>query len=62
MAREQLLRIEDVSDWTGVPVATLRYWRHNGTGPKSANLNGRRIVYRESDIQAWLDAQFEASA
>ena len=28
-----LLRIEEVSDRTGVPPATLRYWRHLGRGP-----------------------------
>jgi len=60
--REQFLRIEDVADWTGVPVNTLRWWRASGEGgPKSAKL-GRRIVYRESDVQAWIDAQFEATA
>lgn len=42
----------------GVPVATLRYWRHLGTGPKSAKL-GRAIVYREEDVIAWVDEQFQ---
>lgn len=55
--REALLRIEEVSEWTGVPENTLRFWRHEKRGPKSAKL-GRRVVYRESDVQAWLDEQF----
>jgi len=59
--REHLLRIEDVSEWTGVPENTLRFWRATGTGPRSAKL-GRRVVYREADVQAWIDAQFEATA
>ncbi len=38
--------------------ATLRYFRHEGTkGPKSAKL-GRRVVYRESDVLAWIDKAF----
>ena len=37
------------------PVATLRYWRHLGTGPRSFRL-GRRVVYRRDDLQAWIDA------
>jgi predicted DNA-binding transcriptional regulator AlpA len=58
----KLLRIDEVSKMTGVPEATLRYWRHTGNrGPKSANLEGRRVVYREQDVVAWVDAQFEAA-
>lgn len=59
--REPLLRIGHVSEWTGVSENTLRFWRHQGTGPKSAKL-GRRIVYREADVLAWIDAQFDQSA
>ncbi len=53
-----LLRIDEVEAMTGVSQNTLRYWRHQGTGPKSARL-GRRVVYREADVTAWIDAQFE---
>lgn len=59
-SRERLLRIEEVADWTGVSENTLRFWRQAGKGPKSAKL-GRRVVYRESDVQAWLDAQFDGT-
>ena len=40
--------------------ATLRYWRHRSVGPPSARI-GRRVVYRVSDIEAWIDAQFAAA-
>ena len=53
----ELMRTEDVSRETDIPVATLRYWRHQGTGPRSAKL-GRRVVYRRGDVEAWIDAQF----
>lgn len=55
----KLLRIPEVSQMTGVPEATLRDWRHRGKGPRSANLNGRRVVYREEDVIAWINEQFE---
>lgn len=58
---EHLLRLEEVSEQTGIPVETLRYWRKQGRGPRSARI-GRRVAYRASDVQAWIDAQFEASA
>lgn len=54
-----LMRTEEVSEETGIPAATLRYWRHIGTGPRSAKL-GRRVVYRRSDVEAWIAAAFDA--
>jgi predicted DNA-binding transcriptional regulator AlpA len=54
----KLLRLPEVAEVTGIPEATLRFWRHEGRGPKSAKL-GRRVVYREADVLAWIDAQFE---
>ena len=38
------------------PVATLRYWRHVSTGPRSFRL-GRLVVYRLADVHAWIEAQ-----
>lgn len=39
------------------PVATVRFWRATGTGPKSANVGGR-VLYRQSDVEKWLEDQF----
>jgi len=33
---EKLLRLPAVSELTGLPENTLRFWRHRGTGPRSA--------------------------
>jgi len=54
---DKLLRLPEVAELIGVPENTLRFWRHRGTGPKSARL-GRRVVYRECDVLAWIDQQF----
>ncbi len=61
---ERLLRIEDVSEQTGVPVNTLRYWREQSkrkgvpkVGPQGVRL-GRRVVYRQSDVDTWLAQAF----
>ncbi|QCX28078.1 helix-turn-helix transcriptional regulator [Nocardioides jishulii] len=56
-----LLRLPEVSEMTGIPAATLRFWRHQGTGPRSTKL-GRRVVYREADVIAWIDEQFEKAS
>lgn len=31
----ELLGAKEVSDMTGIPVGTLRYWRHSNIGPAS---------------------------
>jgi predicted DNA-binding transcriptional regulator AlpA len=44
---------KEVSDMTGVPVGTLRYWRHSDIGPASFTL-GRRVVYRRDEVLRWI--------
>ncbi|RBY84141.1 AlpA family transcriptional regulator [Blastococcus sp. TF02A-30] len=56
-AREsELLTITEAAGLLRAPVATLRYWRHLGTGPRSFRL-GRRVLYRSDDLRCWIDAQ-----
>ncbi len=56
---ERLLTIQEVSDRTRLPVATLRFMRHQNKGPQSGKL-GRRVVYREADVDVWIDEQMAA--
>ena len=39
-----------------IPVATLRWWRSKGTGPRSFKL-GRRVHYDKRELRSWIDAQ-----
>jgi predicted DNA-binding transcriptional regulator AlpA len=57
----KLLTLDEVAGRYGIPVATLRYWRHKGEGPPSARI-GRRVVYREAECEAWVQQQFAAEA
>ena len=59
-AGDELLTISEVAAIVRAPIATLRYWRHLGNGPRSFRL-GRRVVYRVGDLRAWIDAQASAS-
>jgi excisionase family DNA binding protein len=52
----ELLTITEAADVLRTPVATLRYWRHQGIGPRSFCL-GRRVLYRRDDVHAWIDAK-----
>ena len=54
----ELLTIAEAADVLRTPVATLRYWRHQGIGPRSFRL-GRRVLYRRDDVHAWIDAKRE---
>ena len=56
----ELLTIAEAAQLLRAPVATLRYWRHLGTGPTSFRL-GRRVLYRRDDLRAWIDTQHGAS-
>ena len=40
-----------------IPPRTAQRWRQDGTGPKFVRLGRRRIVYRTSDVEAWLRAR-----
>ena len=57
----ELLTITEAAELLRAPVATLRYWRHLGTGPCSFRL-GRRVLYRRDDLKAWVEAQLGRSA
>ena len=52
----ELLTITEAAELVRAPVATLRYWRHLGTGPRSFRL-GRRVLYRRDDLHEWIAQQ-----
>lgn len=53
-----LLTINEAAELLRAPVATLRYWRDLGTGPRSFRL-GRRVLYRYDDVQMWIEEQLD---
>jgi predicted DNA-binding transcriptional regulator AlpA len=55
-ANDELLTLPEVADLVRVPVATLRYWRHLGSGPQSFRI-GRTVRYWRSDVYRWLEKQ-----
>jgi len=52
----KILRLPEVSDRTGIPLATLRYHRHLGVGIPTFKL-GRRVVAYEDEVDAYVQAQ-----
>jgi len=57
--RRTILTMPEVAELTRTPIDTLRYWRHRGTGPSSFKV-GRRVMYDEPVVLAWLDERRNA--
>jgi excisionase family DNA binding protein len=51
----KLWTIQDVSEYLGVPVATLYQWRTHGYGPAARRI-GKHLRYKPDDVVAWFDA------
>ena len=55
---EQLISIDEPSDYLGVPVKTIYDWRLTGHGPCAIRV-GRHLKYAISDVHEWLATQRE---
>lgn len=55
-----LMTTAEVAEYLKTPEATLRFYRHQGTGPRSFRMGGRRVMYRRQDVDAWLMQQINA--
>jgi len=51
---KRLLRDVEVAAAIGIPVKTLRNWRHTGGGP-SYYKTGRAVRYDLDEVGAWLE-------
>jgi excisionase family DNA binding protein len=47
---------EGLARYLGVPAATVKAWRHKGTGPRGLRV-GRYVRYRRTDVERWLESQ-----
>lgn len=56
-----LLYIEEAAQEAKKSVATMRWLRATGQGPRSGKL-GRRVVYRRADLDAWIATAFGEGA
>ncbi|WP_431841139.1 helix-turn-helix domain-containing protein [Calidifontibacter indicus] len=52
---DALLTIEEVAELLRMPVASLRYWRVLGTGPRGFIIG--RLRYVRADVFRWLVEQ-----
>jgi predicted DNA-binding transcriptional regulator AlpA len=55
-AHDELLTMPEVAALVRVPIATLRYWRHLGSGPRGFRI-GRSVRYWRTEVALWLEEQ-----
>lgn len=55
-AGDELMTLKEVAALVCVPEATLRYWRHLGTGPHGFRI-GRSVRYWRNEVIHWLGEQ-----
>lgn len=54
---DRLLTTDEAAVLLRTSPATLRYWRHIGTGPHSFK-PGRHVLYWISDILDWIETRY----
>ena len=54
---DQLLNEKQVATWLGISLPSLQRQRSNGSGPPFVQLSERRIGYRKSAVERWLEAR-----
>jgi excisionase family DNA binding protein len=60
MPDSSLLTPHDAAQYLHVSPRTLTKWRGQGGGPRYAKV-GRRVVYRQADLEAWVESQVRTS-
>jgi len=53
---EQLMTIQELARYLGVPVGTLYQWRYRREGPPGFRV-GRHVRYRRKDVEDWISQQ-----
>lgn len=56
-----LIKSKDLQKRMGIPSTTLYRWMDAGTFPKPIKIGPRRVAFRQSDIDKWLEEKSEAA-
>jgi predicted DNA-binding transcriptional regulator AlpA len=54
---DPILSEREYREWVGVSAPTAQRQRSDGSGPPFVQLSERRIGYRKSAVERWLDAR-----
>ena len=56
MTDDSMMTIENVSEYLGIPKATLYAWASRGLGPKRYKI-GKHTRMRRCDVDSWVERQ-----
>lgn len=56
-AFDPILNEEELAEWLDISRPTLQRQRSDGGGPPFIQLSARRIGYRKSAVEQWLEAR-----
>lgn len=59
---KQLLTEKDVWAIYGLKLSTLRNWRTLRKGPRFLKLNAKKVMYRQTDVEDFLDGCVQATS
>lgn len=59
---KQLMTEKDVANVYGLKLSTLRNWRSVRQGPRFLKLNAKKVMYRQSDVEDFLDSCVQATS
>lgn len=60
--RREFLTPTELSGQIGIAVQTLARWRCEGRGPVFTKIGGKKVLYRTSEVDRWLeDKDFEST-
>jgi len=59
---ERFLSFKTTCDRVGLSRATIYRWQELGKFPQTIPLGEKRVAFRESEIDAWMNARIEAPA
>ncbi len=54
-APDRALREQEIAEWLGLSIATLRAWRRRGQGPRFVKF-GRSVRYMVGDVEQFVRA------
>lgn len=54
---EQILRVKQVKDITGLSIASIYRFEKAGKFPKRFHLSEKLVGWKMSDIQAWINSR-----
>lgn len=59
---EEYIHAEEVKQITGLTVAALSQLRYRGIGPRFYKPTARTVLYKRSEVIAWIEASAQAQA